>query len=82
MGSIATVNSQAQKKDGAEENEPVELAKGNARLIAAAPDLLEACMAFVAYDEGGDSYGIAMMVAYNDAITKARAAIARAKGGE
>ena len=53
----------------------------NARLIAAAPELLEALEAFANVGpEGRGFYG--WHEAYNPAIAKARAAIAKAKGGE
>ncbi|MEH3121139.1 MAG: hypothetical protein PGN16_04030 [Sphingomonas phyllosphaerae] len=55
----------------------------NARLIAAAPDLLEAVAAFIAYDEGDDDApdaGVRMMIDYDHALTLARAAIAKARG--
>ena len=53
----------------------------NAQLIAAAPELLEACKALIAYDESEkESDFVLMMVLYNEAITKARAAIAKAEG--
>jgi hypothetical protein len=50
-------------------------------LISAAPELLEACKAFVAYDDGEkeDDF-ITMMFAYSYAVEKARAAIAKAEG--
>ena len=50
-------------------------AAANARLIAAAPELLAAVRAFVQWDEGNQS-GRAL----NDAIRTARAALARAEG--
>ena len=46
----------------------------NARLIAAAPELLEACEAFVNYSELPFSPG------YKDALEKCKSAIAKAKG--
>ena len=52
----------------------------NARLISAAPDLLEACRLLVTYDSSDDFSGTSMMLAYDDAITAARAAISRATG--
>lgn len=57
--------------------------EANARLIAAAPDLLEACEALIAYDEGDDDApdaGVKMMIDYDHALTLARAAIAKARG--
>jgi hypothetical protein len=50
-----------------------EEAKANARLIAAAPDLLEALEAFAEYAEKGTWGSL-------DPVTQARAAIAKAKG--
>jgi hypothetical protein len=47
----------------------------NARLIAAAPDLLEACEALTHWDECWPS------AALGEALRKARAALAKAKGG-
>jgi hypothetical protein len=54
--------------------------EANARLIAAAPELLEALKLFIAYDEFDDSDGYAMMMAYADAIQAARVAIAKVTG--
>lgn len=48
--------------------------EANARLIAAAPELLEAAMAFIAPFDG-------IEVVQNSNIAKARAAIAKATGG-
>lgn len=50
----------------------------NPNLFAAAPDLLEACKALIFYDEADASNGIKLMLAYNDALAAARAAIAKA----
>ena len=47
-------------------------------LMAAAPDLLEACRLFVAYDDGDDEDGLQMMLDYAAAIDTARSAIAKA----
>jgi hypothetical protein len=55
--------------------------EANARLIAAAPKLLEACRALVLYDESDDADGLVFMRRYDDAVEKARAAIAKATGG-
>lgn len=55
-----------------------ERAKANARLIAAAPALLEACQQFVRYDSDPDQSDVQMMLDYGSAITRARAAIAKA----
>lgn len=52
----------------------------NARLIAAAPDLLDACQAMVAYDDLIEDDDGALMMHYADIIKMARAAIAKAKG--
>jgi len=50
-------------------------------LRAAAPDLLEACQLFIAYQAAVDSNdGIAMMLAYHEAHEAIRAAIAKATG--
>jgi hypothetical protein len=54
------------------------ISRANARLIAAAPDLLAACEAFVNYDSSVDHDGIDMMLAYETANLLIRAAIARA----
>lgn len=59
---------------------PREVEIANAHLIAAAPTLLEALEKFAAYDDWDDTDGVGMMLAYNEAITSARAAIALAKG--
>lgn len=42
MGAIATVHSQCEADETAVHNEPVDVARANAHLISAAPDLLEA----------------------------------------
>jgi len=58
------------------------LMAANARLIAAAPDLLEACRLFLGYnaDEGDD--GIAFMLAYERAVSAALQAVAKATGAQ
>ena len=57
---------------------PMEQREANARLIAAAPELLEALEALSPHRTG---YGQSMdWQAYNEAQKKARAAIAKAKG--
>lgn len=56
------------KDEAREEND------ANARLIAAAPELLEAAMAFIAPFDG-------IEVVHDGDIAKARAAIAKATGG-
>ena len=80
MGSIATVNFDNGKsiEEGGYDCPPLEEAKANARLIAAAPDLVEAlrdllvCPAIL--DElNGDSET-------NNAVAKARAALSKALG--
>ena len=53
-------------------------AKANARLIAAAPDLLEALQPFVLANSSEEH--INLMIRTSD-VTKARAAIAKATGG-
>lgn len=84
MGAIATVHVSEEGADWRDgDHEPPAIAKANARLISAAPDLLAACLALVQYDERDDSgpnAGIQMMVDYDEALTLARAAIARATG--
>jgi hypothetical protein len=57
---------------------PAEL-DANARLIAAAPDLLAACEAFVRYDSDTDD-DVHMMLNYAEALRLTKAAIARATG--
>jgi hypothetical protein len=52
----------------------------NARLIAAAPELYEAVRLFLAYDSEDADDGVQMMLAYNDALTAAKAAFAKARG--
>ena len=54
----------------------------NARLIAAAPQLFEACKAFIEYDKNDATDGVAMMFAYSDMLKACRAAIAKAEGGQ
>lgn len=55
--------------------------EANAHLIAAAPELLEACISMLAYDATDACDGVAMMLAYNDAITAVKTAIAKATEG-
>lgn len=60
--------------------EPTEdpaIATANARLIAAAPDLLEACLAFLARY---DNHMVAADLLFSDVADTARAAIAKALG--
>ena len=55
----------------------------NVCLMAASPDLLAACEAWIAYDTADDSRpnaGVQMMLDYDTALTLTRAAIARATG--
>lgn len=53
----------------------------NAHLISAAPELLEACKAFIAYEESEkESNYIPSMFLYSKAVTKVRAAISKAEG--
>ena len=61
----------------------VERARANARLIAAAPDLLEACVAMIEWDEREKDHSVdfhARMALCDAAFQKARAAIAKAEG--
>lgn len=53
----------------------------NAKLIAAAPELLEACGLFVNYDSSDSDDGVLMMLNYEKARTAIFAAIAKATGG-
>lgn len=48
------------------------------RLNAAAPDLLRACELFAAYDSGDSHDGVALMLAYAEAIASTRTAITKA----
>lgn len=62
-------------------------AEANARLIAAAPDLLEALSKFVEFAEQNGEVvfaggGMPVIDAMNACTTKARAAIAKAAGGQ
>ena len=52
----------------------------DARLIAAAPDLLAACQAMLAHGCGGD-YPLGRVAAWEEAVSLAEAAIAKATGG-
>lgn len=55
--------------------------EANARLIAAAPELLEACQAMIEWDDREKDHAVdfnARMVLCEQAFTKARAAIAKA----
>lgn len=56
-------------------------AQANARLIAAAPDLLEACLKLVEWDDREKDHAISFMARINlceEAFTAMRAAIAKA----
>ena len=57
--------------------------KANARLIAAAPDLLEALQGILGYFDSGNSVSVsqATIKARSDEVKAARAAIAKATGG-
>ena len=48
--------------------------------VVAEPELLEACAAFVAYNDMGEDDHVGLMLAYADMLAKARAAIAKAEG--
>jgi hypothetical protein len=52
----------------------------NARLIASAPELLEACKMIVEYDEDVEESGGEFLRLYIKALNAARAAIAKATG--
>ena len=55
--------------------------EADARLIAAAPDLYEAVRLFVEkYDADEDQTGVAMMIAYNNALEAGIAALHKARG--
>jgi len=54
--------------------------EANARLIAAAPDLLKACTALIDYDESAEDGDVSMLMAYAKATRLARTAIAKATG--
>ena len=55
-------------------------AKANARLIASAPDLLEAAELWLKYNDADEEDSVEMMLNYADALKATRAAIAKAKG--
>lgn len=57
-------------------------AKANARLIAAAPDLLEAVKLFLEYAEQEGTDAFVRMVLYNEALSAAKAAITKAEAPE
>jgi hypothetical protein len=54
----------------------------NADLIAAAPDLLEACRALIDYDEMSEGDDGALIMHYADMLRLARTAIAKARGDQ
>lgn len=54
--------------------------EANTRLIAAAPDLLEALEKLVSYDDMAEDDEGNLMVHYADMVNSARAAIAKARG--
>jgi hypothetical protein len=55
--------------------------EADARLIAAAPELYEAVRLFVEkYGAADEPSGVAMMLAYNDALEAGKAALAKARG--
>ena len=72
---IATIN---HDPDVDPEDRPSEEAFANARLIAAAPDLLEACEAVVAAKVADGPWSLHPCGQLYQAIAKARAAIAKA----
>lgn len=85
MGSIATVdvwNGIEGIGNGDNDSPPLEEAKANAHLIAAAPDLLEALETIDGYFRSGNSVPVerATIKADTDAVRKMKAAIAKAKG--
>lgn len=51
-------------------------------LLAQRDELMAACKLFIAYDNNDATDGVAMMIAYNNAVTAARAAIAKAEGAK
>lgn len=59
---------------------PLAVHKANSRLIVAAPDLLKACEALVAYDDMIEEDDGKLMMHYDDLLRLSRAAIAKAKG--
>ena len=65
------------------DNSPSETDIANAHLIAAAPDLLEACVAMIEWDAREEDHAVdfhARMMLCKAAFQKARAAIAKAEG--
>lgn len=83
MGAIATVH-HSEEADG-EHNEPMDVAIANARLIAAAPDMLEALRGILPGKLCGEGWNlpddelVQIMVTFAD-LRAARAAIAAATG--
>jgi len=51
--------------------------RANARLIAAAPDLYEACLLFLIYDRNARVSDVTLMLDYDAALDAARAVIAK-----
>lgn len=68
------VNGQPKTKESYEAQKKI--ARANARLIAAAPDLLEACQALIAYCDKNPPMGDSLW-----SVRQIRAAIAKATGG-
>lgn len=59
--------------------EQKEQAISDAALIAAAPELLEALLAFIDYDKSWDSENdVTLMIKYAEALKKAKASVAKA----
>jgi len=80
MGSICSISFANSSETEACE---IEEAKANARLIAAAPDLLEVAQKLVAYEQAMDGgRDVDAMFYYAEASELARAAIAKAEGRE
>lgn len=66
-------------------NELLAEAKANTRLISAAPELLEACMAMLEWDDREKDHAVdfnARMELCRAAFNKARAAIRKARGAQ
>ena len=72
MGSICTI-------DHGDENEPLEIAKANARLISAAPELLEALQLLI-HEVDESAVAGATVYGWKAATDKTRAAISKATG--
>lgn len=56
----------------------VGMIKADAVLFAAAPEMLEALQAFVAYDAGDQTDGVKLMLDYVEAVDLAKTALAKA----